>query len=108
MGPGEACRQEGYRGNLGHEKGRAFFLRQTGAPSSSWPQCSVKDTELALGIGQSLILKIFLMWTIFKVFIAFVKTILLFYVFGFVTPCIWDLSSQTRDRTHHLNWKVKS
>ena len=42
----------------------------------------------------------FLMWTIFlKVFIEFVTTLLLFYVLVFWPQGMWDLSSQTRDRT---------
>ena len=45
-------------------------------------------------------LKIFLMWTIFKVFIEFVTILVLFYVLDFWPQDIWDLSSSTRDRTH--------
>ena len=47
------------------------------------------------------VLKIlFLMWTIFKVFIDFVTILLLVYVFWFLVfwpRGMWDLSSQTRD-----------
>ena len=39
----------------------------------------------------------FLMWTIFKVFIEFVTTLLLFYVLAFCPQGMWDLSSLTRD-----------
>ena len=44
-------------------------------------------------------LNIFLMWTIFKVFIEFVTILLLFYVFGFWPQGTWDLISLIRDRT---------
>ena len=44
-------------------------------------------------------LKIFLMWTIFKVFIEFVKISLLFYVLFFWLRGMWDLSSPTWDWT---------
>ena len=37
------------------------------------------------------------MWTIFKVFIAFVTVLLLFYVLVFCLRDMWDPSSQTRD-----------
>ena len=43
--------------------------------------------------------KVFLMWTIFKVFIEFVTILLLFYVLVFWLQGKWDLSSLTRDRT---------
>ena len=43
--------------------------------------------------------KVFLMWTIFKVFIEFVTILLLFYVLVFWLQGTWDLSSLTRDRT---------
>ena len=46
------------------------------------------------------VFKIFLMWTIFKVFIEFVTILLLFYVLVFWSQGMWDLSSPTRDRTH--------
>ena len=42
----------------------------------------------------------FLMWTIFKAFIDFVATLLLFYVLVFRPQGMWDLSSPTRDWTH--------
>ena len=42
----------------------------------------------------------FLMWTIFKVFIDFVTTLLLFYVLVFRPQGMWDLSLLTRDCTH--------
>ena len=41
----------------------------------------------------------FLMWTIFKVFIEFVTTLLLFYVLVFWPWRMWDPSSLTRDQT---------
>ena len=44
-------------------------------------------------------LNIFLMWTIFKVFIEFVTILLLFYVLVFWPRGMWDLSSLTRDQT---------
>ena len=44
-------------------------------------------------------LKIFLMWTIFKVFIEFVTILLLSYVLVFWLRGMWNLSSPTRDRT---------
>ena len=44
-------------------------------------------------------LKIFLMWTIFKVFIEFVTILLLFYVLVFWPRGMWDRSSPTRHRT---------
>ena len=40
--------------------------------------------------------KDYLMWTILKVFIKFVTTLLLFYVLVFWLQSMWDLSS-TRD-----------
>ena len=46
-----------------------------------------------------LFLKIFLMWTIFRVFIEFVTILLLFYVLVFWPRSMWVLSSPTRDRT---------
>ena len=42
---------------------------------------------------------LFLMWTIFKVFIEFVTISLLFYVLDFWPWGMWDLSSLTRDLT---------
>ena len=39
------------------------------------------------------------MWTILKVFIEFVTTLLLFYVLVFWPQGMWDLSSPTRDQT---------
>ena len=51
------------------------------------------------------------MWTIFKVLIEFVTTLLLFYVLFFLaTRHMWDLSSLTRDQTrmHSLHQKAKS
>ena len=58
----------------------------------------------AMNIGAhvfflSFFLKIFLMWTIFKVFIDFVTILLLFCVLFFWPQGMWDLSSPTRDRT---------
>ena len=52
-------------------------------------------------MGVRFFLKIFFffMWTIFKVFIAFVTKLLLFYVLGFWPWGMWSLSSPTRDRT---------
>ena len=44
-------------------------------------------------------LKIFLMWTIFKVFIESVTILLLFYVLFFWPRDMWDPSSPTRDWT---------
>ena len=44
-------------------------------------------------------LKDFLMWTIFKVFIDFFTTLLLFYVLFFRPRGMWDLTSQTKDQT---------
>ena len=41
------------------------------------------------------------MWTIFKVFIEFITILLLFYVLSFGPGGMWDLSSQTRDRTQN-------
>ena len=41
----------------------------------------------------------FLMWTIFKVFIEFVRILLLFYALVLWPRGMWDLSSLTRDRT---------
>ena len=42
---------------------------------------------------------LFLMWTIFKVFIEFVTILLLFYTLFFWPPGMWDLSSPRRDGT---------
>ena len=39
------------------------------------------------------------MWTVFKVFIEFVTTVLLFYVLSFLPRGMWDLSSLTRGCT---------
>ena len=46
----------------------------------------------------------FFTWTIFKVFIKFVKILFLFYVFVFCLQGMSDLSSPTRDGTHTL-WR---
>ena len=47
-------------------------------------------------------LKDFLVWTIFKVFIEFVTTLLLFYILVFWPQDMWDLSFPIKDRTHTL------
>lgn len=44
----------------------------------------------------------FLMWTILKVFIEFVPTLLVFYVLVFWHRSMLDLSSLTSDQTHIL------
>ena len=45
-----------------------------------------------------LFLKIFIMWTICRVFTEFVNILLLFYIFWFLWPQgIWYLTSPTRD-----------
>ena len=41
----------------------------------------------------------FFLWTIFKVFIEFVKLLFLFYVLVFWPQGMWDLSSPTRGQT---------
>ena len=43
---------------------------------------------------------VFLMWTIFKVFIECVTILLLLYAFFFPPQGMWDLSSLIRDGTH--------
>ena len=43
--------------------------------------------------------KTFLMCTIFKVFVEFVRTLLLFYVLFFRPQGMWGLSSPTRNQT---------
>ena len=43
------------------------------------------------------------MWTISKVFIEFVTTLLLFYVLVSSQRGVWDVSFPTRDRTHTLD-----
>ena len=48
---------------------------------------------------KNFFLKIFLMCTIFKVFIEFVTILLPFYVLVFWLRGMWDLNSLTRDRT---------
>ena len=40
------------------------------------------------------------MWVIFKVFIEFVTTLLLFYVLFFCPRSMWYLRPLTRDQTH--------
>ena len=50
-------------------------------------------------VSSFFFLKIFWMWTIFKVLIEFVTILLLFYVLVFWLQGMWDLSSLTRDRT---------
>ena len=40
------------------------------------------------------------MWTIFKVFMEFVKIFLLFYILVFWSQGMWDLSSLTEAQTH--------
>ena len=54
------------------------------------------------------------MWTIFKVFIELVTTLLLVYVLVFWLRGLWDLSSPNRDQTHTAtsptappDWKTK-
>ena len=62
-----------------------------------------------MGFIFYIFLKIFLMWTIFKVFIEFVTMLLLFYVLVFWPGVMWDLSPPTRDQTcNPLHWKAKS
>ena len=50
-------------------------------------------------------LKVFLMWTILKVFIEFVTILVLFYVLDFWPQDRWDLSSSN---PYSLHWKEKS
>ena len=50
--------------------------------------------------GLVFLFTIFLMWTIFKVFIEFVTILLLSYVLAFWLLGMWDLSSPTRHQTH--------
>ena len=47
------------------------------------------------------------MWTIFKVFIAFVTILLRFYVSVFEPQGVWDLRSLLGIEPIHLHWKVK-
>ena len=51
-------------------------------------------------------LKIFFMWTIFKVFTEFVTILLLFYILVFWPQGMWDLSSLTRDWTSCMKGEV--
>ena len=67
-------------------------------PQSNTSLDSVTKTEATLH-WICFFLKIFLMWTIFKVFIEFVTILLLFYVSVFWPRGMWDLSSTTRDWT---------
>ena len=53
-------------------------------------------------IAIDVFFKIFLVWTIFKVFIEFVTTLLLFYILVFWPQDTWDLSFPIKDRTHTL------
>ena len=49
------------------------------------------------------------MWTILKVFVEFVTTLLLFYVLVFWPEGMWDLSYPHQEsNTRPLHWKVKS
>ena len=71
----------------------------------------VRDAGLIPGLGRSpggghgnplqyfFFFNIFLMWTIFKVFIEFVGILFLFYVLVFRLQGIWDPSSLARDWT---------
>ena len=49
-------------------------------------------------------ISLFLTWTIFKVFIEFVKILFLIYILVFCLQDMSDLSSLTRDGTHAL-WR---
>ena len=74
---------------MGISRGKTFSERET----KFFTQPSVKcETRIFF-------LKIFLMWTIFKVFIEFIIILLLFYVLVFWPQGMWDLSSLTRDHT---------
>ena len=47
------------------------------------------------------------MWTILKVFVEFVTTLLLFYVLAFWPQGMWDLSYPHQEsNTHPLHWKA--
>ena len=72
--------------------------------SKCWLECG--ELELSYTVGGNIkcyncfLFKIFLMWTIFKVFIEFVTILLLFYVLVFWPRGMWGLTSLTRDQTH--------
>ena len=51
-------------------------------------------------------LKIFFMWTIFKVFTEFITILRLFYILVFWPQGMWDLSSLTRDWTSCMKGEV--
>ena len=82
-----------------------------------WGRTESDTTEARQQQQQQWNIYIFLMWTIFKVFIEFVIISLRFYVldffffFFFFWPWdTWGLSCLTRDRTHikWKSWKVRS
>ena len=52
--------------------------------------------------GSIELLYIYLMWTIFKAFVAVVTILLLFYILHFWLQDMGDLSFPTRDQTHTL------
>ena len=60
-----------------------------------------------LPLSFGVFLKMFLIWTIFKVFIEFITILFLFYVLAFWPQGMWDLISPIRDWTHLLHWKAK-
>ena len=77
--------------------------------STELVNCPEKAINCILSMNSDLFLKLkttmawrffFLMWIIFKVFVEFVTTLLLFYVLFFCPQGMWDLSSPTRDQTH--------
>ena len=61
---------------------------------------AVQGSELAISLPFVIFFKIFLMWTIFKVFIEYVTMLLLFYVLIFWPQSMWDFSSPARDQAH--------
>ena len=64
----------------------------------------LNNTAWYLILFKNLFFFFFLTWTIFKVFIKFVKILFLFYVLVFCLQGMSDLSSPTKDGTHTL-WR---
>ena len=68
-------------------------------PTPRWDHRQSKHKICVFLTHLHFFFKIFLMWTIYKVFIEFVTTLLLLYALSFWPRGMWDPSSLTRDQT---------
>ena len=84
------------------------FFRLPCIPYQAWAFVSYLCSRCSLSKGESrnwprgfmFLPRPPLMWTVFKVFIEFVKILLLFYVLGLGLWTVWGLSPLTRALTH--------